>query len=102
MSKGVLIGLRNIVFAELLTDPEEGGKATYEEPVRIPGAITANVNPNASTETLFAEDGPFETASTIGQIALEMVVADLPLEIQAKIFGHEITAEGVLIRRAGD
>lgn len=102
MAKGTIIGLRNIVFAELLTDPAEGGKATYAEPIRIPGAITANINPNVSSETLFAEDGPYETAATIGQIDLELGVADLPLELQAKIYGHTLTENGVLIRKAGD
>jgi phi13 family phage major tail protein len=103
MGKGVAIGLRNLVYCKLLTDPEEGaGKATYDAVKRIPGAITANVNPNASTDTLFADDGPYETAATVGQIALELNVADLPLEAQAELFGHTIDSRGILIRKAGD
>jgi phi13 family phage major tail protein len=101
--KGVAIGLRQLTFCLLLTDPEEGkGKATYGEPHRIPGAITAGINPNASTETLFADDGPYETATTIGQIALELNVVDLPLEIQALIYGHTIDERGIMRRKAGD
>lgn len=102
MKKGVTIGLSNLVYAKLTTDPEEGGKATYSTVKRIAGAISAKVNPNASSETLFADDGPFETASTVGKISLEMNVADLPLEAQAELFGHTITAEGVLIRKSND
>jgi phi13 family phage major tail protein len=101
MGKGVQIGLSNVVVAELLTD-EIGSPATYEAPVRIPGAMTANVNPNTSTETLFADDGPYETATTIGGITLSLNVADLDLATQAKLFGHTMTAEGVLIRKSGD
>ena len=101
MGKGVPIGVKDLHFAKLLTDPTSG-KATYETPTRIPGAITVNVNPNASNETLFADDGPYETATTIGQIGLEINVADLPLEIQAEIFGHTLDAEGVLIRKGSD
>lgn len=97
-----MIGLKNVVYALLETDPEEGGKATYKPAVRIPGAISANINPNSSNETLFADDGPYETASTIGQISLEMNVADLPLEAQAALFGHTLSAEGVLIRKSSD
>lgn len=97
-----MIGLRNVVYAELTNDPPAGGKATYGEIKPIAGAISANINPNASSETLFADDGPFETASTIGQITLDLNVADLPLEVQAELFGHEITPNGVLIRKAGD
>lgn len=103
MGKGVPIGVSHLTFAELLTDPAAGtGVATYKAPTRIPGAITANVNPNASSETLFADDGPYETAATIGQIELEINVADLPLELQAKLFGHTLTEDGILIRKATD
>lgn len=101
MGKGVQIGLTNVVVAELLTD-DIGSTATYETPVRIPGAMTANVNPNTSSETLFADDGPYETATTIGGITLSLNVADLDLETQAKLFGHTMTAEGVLIRKSSD
>lgn len=99
--KGVLIGLRNVVYAKLTADPETG-KATYDAVKNLKGAITANVNPNASNETLFADDGPYETASTIGQIGLELNVADLPLEVQADLFGHTIDSEGILIRKSSD
>ena len=102
MGKGVLIGLRNLVYAKMLTDPPYGqGQASYEKPKLIAGAISANINPNASTETLFADDGPFETATTIGQIEVELNVADLPLEVQAELLGHTYQ-NGVLIRKAGD
>jgi phi13 family phage major tail protein len=101
MTKGVTIGLKNLVYAKLLTDPPTG-QATYEAAKKIAGAISANINPNSSNETLFADDGPYDTASTIGQIALEMNVADLPLEVQAELFGHTLTAEGVLIRKGAD
>jgi phi13 family phage major tail protein len=102
MAKGVPIGLKNVVYAKLINDPDFGtGVATYETPVRIPGAITASINPNSSTETLFADDGPYETASTIGQIGLELNVADLPMEIQADLLGHTIVG-GVLQRKSSD
>lgn len=101
MSKGVLIGLRNLVYAKLINDPDTG-TATYDEVERISGAISATVNPNSSSETLFADDGPYETASTIGQITLELNVADLPLEVQAELFGHTLTDKGVLIRKSAD
>lgn len=97
-----IIGLKNLVVAPLLTDDAVTGIATYEEVMKFPGAISANINPNASNETLFADDGPFDTASTIGQISLELNVADLDLEQQAFLLGHTLTAEGVLIRKGAD
>jgi len=101
MSRGVAVGLRNLMYAKLISDPTDGSPATYETPKPIVGAITANINPNASNETLFADDGPYETMTTLGQISVELNVADLPFEVQADLFGHSIEG-GVLIRRSGD
>ncbi len=100
MGKGVQIGLRDIYYALLIDDPLDG-VASYEAPVRIAGAIAANVNPNSASETLFADDGPHETASTIGGISLELNVAALSLEDQAALLGHKIEG-GILRRRSGD
>lgn len=100
MGKGVTIGIKDLYYALLDTDPASGS-ATYQASVKIPGVISANINPNASNETLFADDGPYETASTIGQIELELNVADLPIDVQATLLGHTM-AGGVLIRKASD
>lgn len=100
--KGVQIGLSNVVYALLTADPETGGEATYAPSVKLAGAITANINPNSSNETLFADDGPYETASTIGQIELSLNIADLTLRAQAALLGHTMTDGGVLIRKSSD
>ena len=94
----VRIGLNNLYYALVLSDTA-GGATTYDTPVRVTGAITANINPNSSTETLFADDGPFVVSSTLGQIELELNVADLPIETQAVWLGHTLN-NGVLERRS--
>ena len=94
------IGLRDVYYALLKEDPISGSP-TYDAPVKIAGAISANVNPNASAATLFADDGPYDTAATIGEISLELNMADLSLETQSVLLGHSIS-NGVLKRKAGD
>lgn len=94
------IGLRDVYYAELKTDPV-GGTATYDPPVRIVGAISANVNPNSSSASLFADDGPQDTAATLGEISLELNMSDLPLATQAELLGHTIEG-GVLKKKGGD
>jgi phi13 family phage major tail protein len=96
---GVLIGLKDLYYALLTSD--EVGSITYATPVRIAGAVTADINPNASNETLFADDGPMETASTLGQIGLDLVAADVPLDIQAVLLGHSFL-NGVMLRKGAD
>lgn len=102
MGKGVPIGLRNVVYALLVDDPAAGaGVASYAAPVLLGGAIHAKINPNSSLDTLFAEDGPFETAATIGQIQLDLNVADLDLDEQGALLGHTVVG-GVLKRLSTD
>ena len=101
MAKGVAIGLTNLYYAKMLTDVV-GGAATYDTPVRISGAITANFSPNASNDTLFADDGPYETASALGAMSLELNVADIPPADRAVILGHTYGANGILISKSSD
>lgn len=98
---GVQIGLSDIYYATLTSD--DATSAVYGTPVKIAGAIQANINPNASNETLFADDGPMETASSLGQIALELIAADLPQEVQAVLLGHSTDPlTGIMTRKSTD
>ena len=94
MGKSVAIGLTKLHYAILKTDrapktdsPSDPGELVYEDPVRLPGAITANFSPNASNDTLFADDGPYDTASTLGAMSLELNVADIPPRHRAVLLG---------------
>ena len=97
---GVRIGLADVYYATLVSDASDG--AVYGTPVQIVGAITANINPNGSIETLFADDGPMETAANVGQIALELTVADLPLTQMAVLLGHTAPSAGVMYKGPSD
>jgi phi13 family phage major tail protein len=97
---GVKIGVKNFHYAKLTSDSESGVK--YESPVKVPGLVTININPNPSVETLFADDAPFETAATTGQITAEISLADLPLDVQADLLGHTLDANGQLKVKADD
>lgn len=105
--KSVPIGLTNLVYAIMVDDVPpttvggDDGYTTYDSAVRILGAITANFSPNASNDTLFADDGPYETASTLGAMSLELNVADLPPEKRAELLGARYE-NGVLIHTSED
>jgi phi13 family phage major tail protein len=99
-NKGVTVGLSSIHIALLLTD-EVDAVPTYETAISIPGAIKASLDPKSSLDTLFAEDGPYDTATTLGQVSLDLNVADLSLEMQSIIFGHAMS-NGILIRKSTD
>jgi len=95
----VRVGLRDVYYAMLTQDNDIG--VAYQAPERIIGAITANINPNPSTETLFADDGPMIVASTLGEIELELTMAHLPIDVIAALLGHAVVANK-LIKSAAD
>lgn len=100
MSDGVQIGLKDLYYALLTKDDDMA--VTYETPAKIAGAINAKISPKVNTSTLYADDGPDEVATALGEIELEMEVKDLPLPVQAALLGHTLGTDGVLIKNASD
>jgi len=93
MSRKILIGLDQFYYALLTSDTTAG--VTYQTPVPLRGAIKVSYNPNSNVETLFADDGAYDTAETMGQIDLDVDMADISQEDYAALEGHTI-AGGVL------
>lgn len=93
LSKKVLIGLDQFYYALLTSDTTAG--VTYQTPVPLRGAIKVSYNPNSKVETLFADDGAYDTAETMGEIDLDVDIADISQEDYATLAGHTIVG-GVL------
>ena len=83
------VGLKNLYYAKVLTDTTQS--TTYETPVRLAGLISVDIAPSANTNTLYADDGPYEAAESLGAVEVTIEVADLPLEAQAALLGHTVT-----------
>lgn len=109
MQKSVPVGLSNVVYAIVTADVPPttvggtDGYTAYDAATRILGAITATFSPNASNDTLFADDGPYETASTLGAMTLELNIADIPAEQRAELLGATYDAStGILVHTNAD
>lgn len=98
-AKKPLIGLDNFYYALLNYDTTAG--VSYQTPVALKGAISVSYNPNSEVATLFADDGPYDTAESIGEIELEVGIADISQEDYAAIMGHTVTG-GVMDVAASD
>lgn len=99
MPKKVLIGLDKFHYAVLNSDTTAG--VSYQVPVALKGALTVSYNPNSEVATLFADDGPYDTAETIGELQLDVGIADVSQEDFAVLMGHTI-AGGVMTELATD
>lgn len=98
-SKGVLVGLRDLHYALLTSDDDVG--TVYEVPVPIARAIEARISPSVNTDTLYADDGPAEVVTSLGEIGVEVKISDLPLSVHAALLGHTVK-DGVMVENAAD
>ena len=91
------IGCDSLVYALMKTEDTTKSAPVYDTPKAAPGVISVNINPNSSQETLFADDGPMETATTLGKIDVEINKAELTTENKADLLGHTIDGNGGLV-----
>lgn len=91
------IGCDNLVYAKMTTEDTTEAAPVYGEVVPAVGVMSLNINPNGSQETLFADDGPMETASTLGKIEVEIQKAELTTQNKADLLGHQIDSKGALV-----
>lgn len=80
------IGLSGLVLAEVLSDDASG--ITYGTPFAIPGAVVATINPNASVETDYADNGAFFAQNNRGNTELSLEMIDITPENEAKMLGQ--------------
>lgn len=91
------IGCDNLVYAIMDTEDTATSAPVYGDPKPAPGVMHVNINPNPSLETLFADDGPMETATTLGNIDVEIQKNELTTENKADLLGHTIDGNGALV-----
>lgn len=78
------------------------GKETWATPVALPGCMSLNINPNPSIETAFYDDGPGDSAATLGNIEVEINKNALTTAEKAALLGHLINEKGALIYDSTD
>jgi phi13 family phage major tail protein len=94
------IGCDHLVFAPITKD--DGLELTFGAITALPGVMKITINPNASQDTLFSDDGPSDTASTLGQIEVGIDKAALAIDEKASLLGHSVDAKGALVYGAND
>lgn len=82
------IGVRNVHYAKQLTEDTASAAATYDTVKAVPGLVSIEVTPESNTATLYADNGPYETASSMGQVSVTADLADIDLDVQSDWLGH--------------
>ena len=96
-----LVGLKDFVIAEVLTDTDAG--TTYGEVEKVVGVMDVSVTPSTTDpDVQFADDNESDVLNPDPEIAVVAEFTQLPLAVQAKFGGHKIDEDGVMVRTAGD
>lgn len=98
----IKVGCDNLVYAIMTGEDTATSAPTYAAIKTAPGVMSVNINPNGSIDTCFADDGPFESATTLGKIEVEIQKAYLTTENKADLLGKTIDANGALIHASND
>lgn len=96
------IGCDNLVYAKMTTEDTATTAPVYDGVVSAPGVMHININPNASLATAFYDDGPGESASTLGNIEVEIQKNALTSQNKADLLGHTIDANGGVVYADND
>ena len=91
------IGCDSLVYALMTTEDSATEAPVYGGVKTAPGVISININPNSSQETLFADDGPYDTATTLGNIEVAINKAELTTENKADLLGHQVDTKGGIV-----
>ncbi|WP_067924878.1 major tail protein [Alicyclobacillus shizuokensis] len=97
---GVLVGLDNLHYAIISKDDETG--VEYGEVKSVGKSVSASIQPKSNSATLYADDGPAETATSLGEIQVDLEVASLPTSVVADLLGATVGSDGVLIQKSTD
>lgn len=98
------IGISKFHYAVQTAEETASADATYGTTKAVPGLVSIEVTTEAQSNTLYADNGPYETASAMGAVNVSIDLADLPLDVQADLLGHTYTStpDKTLVKKASD
>lgn len=99
------IGVKNFHYAVQTAEETALADATYDTTKALPGLVSVEVSNESQTNTLYADDGPYESSSSMGSINVTIDLADLPLSVQADLLGHtydDSNDKEILVKKASD
>ena len=92
-------GVKKLVYAIMIDEVLE----TYGAIKSAPPLMNIKVAPKVDVANLYADNQVAETATVVGDIAVDYEVQDMPLEVQSDFLGHALdTTTGALTYNVND
>lgn len=98
------VGISKLHYARITTEDTATANPVYGA-VEAPscGIVSADVQVASNTAKLYADNMLWDTETAMGDVTLTLDVADLPLEVQAALLGHEYdSTDKTLIKKSSD
>lgn len=92
----VKYGLKNLYYA-VAEVSEIDNTATYEEPVRWPGAVSLSMPPQGGETKFFADDGVYFSVTANNGYSGDLESALVPESFLRDVLGETLDANGVLV-----
>lgn len=97
MSKNkITFGLKNVHIAFMT----EGEVPAWEEPIKIPGAVSFTPSPEGDSSTFYADDSPYFIVTSNNGYTGDLEMANFPDEVLAEALGWEVDTNGMLVEVA--
>lgn len=94
------IGLDKLYYAKITE--AENGEETYEKPVQLAKAMSADLSVELAEATLYADDGAAEIVKEFKSGKLTLGVDDIGSTVASDLSGATIDANGVIVSASED
>ena len=94
------IGLDKLYYAKITEDAD--GFETYDTPVQLAKAMTADLSVELAEATLYADDGTAESVREFKSGTLSLGIDDIGAKVASDLTGSVIDTNGVIVSAQED
>lgn len=98
MANKIKFGLKNVYYAVATIDAT--GAATYETPVRIPGAVSLSMEPQGETTKFYADNIVYWTGVANNGYEGDLEIARIPESFETDVLGFVDDTNHVMVESA--